>query len=193
MEFETPGLCRLIAAYTDADHFDADLWDDVADSITYCNHYFAPMNCSLSEIADVYASYVRYRVDRGDLFVALARCVYDLKIKALDDKELAQVASSLFRSWLALDFWPEASEPLLLEAKLRPGSFTAADQAVVAEAEEKLRAAHGGKLSWVDGGHDEDHFHGNNWGDYNLWVARDELFPQYYRPSEIKVMKQLRA
>jgi hypothetical protein len=45
MEFDTPGLCRLIAAYTDHNHFDQDLWDDVADSITYCNHYFAPMNC----------------------------------------------------------------------------------------------------------------------------------------------------
>jgi hypothetical protein len=39
----------------------------------------------------VYASYAKYRVDRGDLFVALARCLYDLKFKGADDKELGQV------------------------------------------------------------------------------------------------------
>lgn len=53
-----------------------------------------------------------------------------------------------------------------------------------------MRAAAGGKLSWVDGGYAEEHYHGAAWGDYNLWVARDELFPQYYRPSDVKVLRQ---
>jgi hypothetical protein len=36
-----------------------------------------------------------------------------------------------------------------------------------------------GKLPWLDGGFkDWEHFHGTSFGDYNLWVARDELIPQ---------------
>lgn len=39
--------------------------------------------------------------------------------------------------------------------------------------------APGGKLAWLDGGfRDPDHFHGQAFGSYNLWVTRDELLPQ---------------
>lgn len=39
-----------------------------------------------------------------------------------------------------------------------------------------------GQLGWLDGGYkDEEHFHGAPFGDYQLWVMRDELIPQYYK------------
>ena len=41
-EFETPDLVKIAAAFAENDHFDLDLFDDVADSIAYCNHYLAP-------------------------------------------------------------------------------------------------------------------------------------------------------
>ena len=58
----------------------------------------------------------------------------------------------------------------------------------------QLRSYTGGPLPWFDGGYkDEEHFHGNPFGQYNLWVARDDLFPQYYKPSDIKVLKEVLA
>jgi hypothetical protein len=39
-----------------------------------------------------------------------------------------------------------------------------------------------GSLPWLDGGFkDAEHFHGDAFGDYQLWVMRDELIPQYYK------------
>lgn len=39
-----------------------------------------------------------------------------------------------------------------------------------------------GSLPWLDGGYkDWEHFHGAPFGDYQLWVMRDELIPQYYK------------
>jgi hypothetical protein len=39
-----------------------------------------------------------------------------------------------------------------------------------------------GALPWLDGGYkDWEHFHGDAFGDYQLWVMRDELIPQYYK------------
>jgi len=194
-EFETPGLSRLIAAFADNGHFDADLWDDVADSIAYCNHYLAPMNLSLSEIAGVFAAFAKYRVDRGDLFIPLSRGIFEDKLKALEGKEFGQVAGSLLSSFKTLEFWPDATEAILVEAKLRPpGSLSPSEQAIAAEVEAKLRSYTGGPLPWLDGGYkDEEHFHGGAFGQYNLWVARDDLFPQYYKPSDVKVLKEVLA
>jgi hypothetical protein len=39
-----------------------------------------------------------------------------------------------------------------------------------------------GALPWLDGGwKDPAHLHGGAFGDYQLWVTRDELIPEYYR------------
>jgi len=194
-EFETPGLCRLVAAFAENDHFDQDLWDDVADSIAYCNHYFAPLTVSLAEIAGVFAAYAKYRCDRGDLFIPLARAIFEDRLKALEDKEFAKVVGSLLSSFKSLEFWPDCTEAILVEAKLRPaGTLSPSDQSLTAEVEAKLRSYTGGPLPWFDGGYkDEEHFHGNPFGQYNLWVARDDLFPQYYKPSDIKVLKEVLA
>jgi hypothetical protein len=41
-----------------------------------------------------------------------------------------------------------------------------------------------------EGHKDPGHFHGPGWGEYNLYVMRDELVPQYYKPSDIRVLRQ---
>ena len=64
-EFETPGLCKVLPVYASHDHFDMALWDDVADCITYCNHYMAANNADLADIAATFAAYAKYEVREG--------------------------------------------------------------------------------------------------------------------------------
>lgn len=61
-EFETAGLAKLLPAYASHDYFDQQLWDDVADSIAYCNHYLAPSRIPISDLAALFAAYAKYEV-----------------------------------------------------------------------------------------------------------------------------------
>ncbi|KAF8059110.1 hypothetical protein HT031_005282 [Scenedesmus sp. PABB004] len=186
-ECETAGLARLLPVYAAHDYFDAALWDDVADAITYANHYLAPGAVPLPDIAALFAAYAKYEVDRGDLFVALARSIHEDRLRALDDEGLKAVVGSLLGSFKALGFYPDCTEALLLAGRLRPGAMGPAENALAAEVEAELRGhAADSKLPWLDGGFkDPEHFHGKAFGAYNLWVTRDELFPTYYRPSDV--------
>jgi protein phosphatase 1 regulatory subunit 42 len=186
-EFETPGLCKILPVYASHDHFDMALWDDVADGITYCNHYMAANNADLADIAATFAAYAKYEVDRGDLFVALARNIHEDRINALDNGQLKQVLGSLLGSFKALGFYPDCTQALLVAGRLKPHVFGPAENTLMAEVEAELRGhSPSGQLPWLDGGYkDWEHFHGAPFGDYQLWVMRDELIPQYYKPSDI--------
>lgn len=186
-EFETPGLCKVLPVYASHDHFDMALWDDVADSITYCNHYLAASNAALTDIAATFAAFAKYEVDRGDLFVALSRTIHEDRINALSDNDLKQVVGSLLGSFKALGFYPDCTQALLVAGRLKPFVFGPAENTLMAEVEAELRShAPDGQLGWLDGGYkDWEHFHGGAFGDYQLWVMRDELIPQYYKPSDI--------
>jgi protein phosphatase 1 regulatory subunit 42 len=61
-EFETAGLAKLLPAFAAHDYFDQALWDDVADSITYCNHYMAPSRIPLPDVAALFSAYAKYEV-----------------------------------------------------------------------------------------------------------------------------------
>jgi protein phosphatase 1 regulatory subunit 42 len=61
-EFETAGLAKLLPAFASHDYFDQALWDDVADSITYCNHYMAPSRIPLADVAALFKAYAKYEV-----------------------------------------------------------------------------------------------------------------------------------
>ena len=55
------------------DHFSAELFDDIADSITYCNHYMAPIKCSPRDIAACMAAFAKFNHERADLFMSLSK------------------------------------------------------------------------------------------------------------------------
>lgn len=61
-EFETPGLCKILPVFASHDHFDMALWDDVADAITYCNHYLSAGQAALPDIAATFAAFAKYEV-----------------------------------------------------------------------------------------------------------------------------------
>lgn len=184
-EFETPGLCKILPVYASHDHFDMALWDDVADSITYCNHYMAASNAHLVDVAATFAAFTKYEMDRGDMFVALARNIHEDKINALSDDDLKKVVGSLLSSFKALKFYPDCTQALLVAGRLKPHVFGPAENALMAEVETELRSF-GTSMAWLDGGYkDWEHFHGGAFGDYQMWTMRDELIPQYYKPSDV--------
>jgi hypothetical protein len=176
-EASTEGLCASIEAFSANGHFDAELWDDAADGIAYCNHYLAPTKVPVAQICSVLAAYAKYGVDRADLFVTLTRAVNEDRLRPLPDSELSRVCSSLLSSFKTLDFWPDVTEALVLAAKTRPG--VSVDAALLDAASKKL-----GSSAWLEGGYkDPDHFHGKAFGEYNMYVFRDELTPKYYSPA----------
>jgi hypothetical protein len=180
-EASTEGLCSAIAAFAARGHFDAELWDDAADAIAYCNHYLAPTKVPLPSLCAVFAAYAKYGVDRADLFVALSRAISEDRLRPLADDELGRVASSLLGSFKALDFWPDVTEALVLAARTRPG--VSVDAALLAAAADKVGAS-----AWLEGGYkDPEHFHGAAFGEYNMYVLRDELTPKYYSPAAARL------
>lgn len=183
-EASTEGLCSAIEAFAANGHFDQGLWDDAADGVVYCNHYLAPTKVPVATLAAVFAAYAKYGVDRADLFVSLARSINEDRLRPLPDAELGKVATSLLQSFKKLDFWPDVTEALVLAGKVRPG--VSVDGALAEFAAKKLAAGAGASASspWLEGGYkDPEHFHGRAFGEYNMYVLRDELTPKYYSPA----------
>jgi len=191
-EFETEGLAKLIAAFAENEHYDADLFDDVADSIAYCNHFFAPMELSQGELAGVFAAYAKFKHDRADMFVPLARAVNDDKLAALPDAQLGPTVMKLLRAFDAFGFFPEATEGLFVLATVkRAAAFSPADKADVEAMVKKVEGFVGAPLAWYRGGYaDPAHFHGAPFTNYNLWALRDELTAETYKPSDFRAWKK---
>ena len=180
----TEGLCSAIEAFAANGHFDAGLWDDAADSIAYCNHYLAPTKVPVATIASVFAAYAKYGCDRADLFVSLARALDEDRLRPLPDAELGKIATSLLQSFKTLDFWPDVTEALILAGRTRPGVSVDGGLAEFAAKKVAGGAAGGGGSKWLEGGYkDPEHFHGAAFGEYNMYVLRDELTPKYYSPA----------
>lgn len=189
MEFETRGLVKLVPAFADNDAYEEALFDDIADGITYCNHFFAPMHCDVQDVAAVFKAFAKYGHDRADLFVALSRGLLESRLKELDDKQLASTLMDLLAAFDRFGFWPDATEGLFVVAEQRAAALGEADRARVAGYVAKVEAL-AGALPYYRGGHkDPDHFAGPGWGQYNLYCMRDELVPQYYKPTDIRALR----
>ncbi len=80
-KFETEQLLKLLSAFHTFNHYDQAAFDDVADSITYCNHYLAPIKACPTQLATAFAAYAKHDHVRGDLFNTLARCAGDGRIQ----------------------------------------------------------------------------------------------------------------
>lgn len=78
------------------------------------------------------------QVDRGDLFVTLARCIHEDRLKPLDDSRLKDVVGSLLHSFKALQFYPDCTEALLVAARLRPQAMGPAENALISEVENEV-------------------------------------------------------
>lgn len=132
-------LSRLLTASFFA-LLQVDLFDDMADGITYCNHFFAPMDMSLYDLAGVYRAYAKYHHDRADMFVMLARAISEDKILEMNDADASYTVSSLLKAFDTFEFWPDATEGLFVVADIkRPEAFTPAQKADITSYIAKVR------------------------------------------------------
>ncbi len=68
-----PTSPQILSALHDFNHLEGTLLDDIADSITYANHYLAPIRAPVGLVATALAAYAKAGHERADLFVTLSR------------------------------------------------------------------------------------------------------------------------
>ncbi len=66
---------QILTGFSTLGHYEETVYDDIADSITYANHYLAPIRAPVTEVAQALLAYSQYNHKRADLFVTLSRYV----------------------------------------------------------------------------------------------------------------------
>ncbi|GLC52963.1 hypothetical protein PLESTB_000693300 [Pleodorina starrii] len=193
-KYETDQLLKVLGAFLEFQHYDLAAFDDIADSITYCNHYLAPIKASPLELANAFAVFQKFEHERGDLFVALARGFSEQSLAALDPEARKATVLKALRAFHAFQFWPEATEALLYAAKASPESYSADELKEVEKFQALLEDAHGGELRVFKEGDDVDsvHWYGHHTpgqSSYQMYVFRDALVPKQYSPAGMRPMK----
>ncbi|KXZ54799.1 hypothetical protein GPECTOR_4g870 [Gonium pectorale] len=193
-KYETEQLLKVLGACLDFGHYEQAAFDDIADSITYCNHYLAPVKSSPLELANAFAAYAKYEHERGDLFTALARGFSEASLLKLSGQERKAAVLKTLRAFHAFQFWPEATEALLYAARSDSAAYSADELKEVDKYQALLEDAVGGELRVFKEGDDVDavHWYGHHTPappSYQLYVFRDALVPKQYSPAGMRPLK----
>ncbi|PNW80982.1 hypothetical protein CHLRE_07g338050v5 [Chlamydomonas reinhardtii] len=193
-KYETEQLLQVLSAFVEFGFYDATAYDDIADSITYCNHYLAPVRACPSQLASAFAAFAKYEHERGDLFVALARGFSELSLAKLGAEERKGTVLKALRAFHRFNFWPDATEALLHAAKGLEGSLSADEAKEVEKYQKLLEDAAGGEFKVFKEGDDVDgvHWYGHHTQaptGYSLYVFREALVPKQYSPASMRPIK----
>jgi len=192
-KFETDQLLKIVKAYADNGHFNVALFDDIADSITYCNHYLAPIKVPTSEVVGALAAYAKFGHDRGDLFVTLTRGISEVGLAKLDAKTRRDTVAAGLHALSALEFYPEQADALLYYTKTQPEQFSNEELKEAEKVTAAIEAQTGGKLqTYTPSDEDAVHWYGHHQhapAHYDLYVFRDSLVPDSYSPAALKANK----
>lgn len=193
-KYETEQLLDVLAAFKSFNHLPVEALDDIADSITYCNHYLAPVRCSADKIATAFEAYAKAGVERGDLFVTLARGISEISLGKLSASKRKEVVLTTLRAFNNFSFWPENADALLGAAITSPADYSAEELKEVEKFKVVLENAAGGELQVFKEGDDKDaeHWYGHHTtapGSYQLYVFRDSLVPKEYSPASFRPIK----
>jgi hypothetical protein len=193
-KFETDQLLKIVKAFADNNHFTVPLFDDIADSITYCNHYLAPIKVPTSEVVAALAAYAKFNHDRGDLFVTLTRGISEVGLSKLDAKARRDAVASGLQALSTLEFYPSQTDALLYFTKTEPEQYSAEELKVAEKVTAAIEAQTGGKLQTYVYSHDEDatHWYGHHQhapSQYELYIFRDSLVPDSYSPASMRSKK----
>lgn len=193
-KYDTEGLLEVLAAYHAFGHYSTDLLDDIADSITYCNHYLAPTKASPAALATALAAYAKAGHERGDLFTTLARGLSEVSFASLKPEARKEAALTALKAMHAFQFFPEQIEALLYVVRSESGLSTE-EQALVDKATAAAEDAAGGELQMYKPNHDQDstHWYGHHTSaapsSYSLYCFRDSLVPTQYSPASFRPLK----
>ncbi|KAG2490803.1 hypothetical protein HYH03_010725 [Edaphochlamys debaryana] len=191
-KYETEQLLPILSAFLEYGFYNQVAFDDIADSITYCNHYLAPIKSCPKQLASAFAVYAKYDHERGDFFTALARGFNEAALDALSEEDRKAVALKALRAFHAFQFWPEQADALLYAAK--KSSLSGDEAAEVAKYQALVEDAAGGELRVFKEGDDVDsvHWYGHHThgpSSYQMYVFRDALVPKQYSPAGMRPMK----
>jgi hypothetical protein len=189
-KFETVQLLAIVKAFSDSDHFSATLFDDIADSITYCNHYLAPVKVPTPAVTDALAAYAKFGHDRGDLFVTLARGISEVGLGKLSSEARAKCVATGLSALSSLKFYPEQVDALLYYTKSQPSAFSADELKLADAVTAAVEAQTGGSLqTYEPSEEDATHWYGHHTAApsaYELYVFRESLVPTSYSPEALR-------
>lgn len=193
MALSTPEALSILRTFSAAGHYDRELYDDLADSITYCNHMYSALFIDPRLVADGFAAYAKFNHERCDLLIQLTRGVCDEEIERLAPADRRNVVMSILRAFAHFNFWPEVTQSLFVLTKLRGSDYSPADMAEVAGYVAKVEGLYG-PLTYYNGGYKNPakHYHEHathTLENYQMHVFRDSLTPKSYSPLSVRPMK----
>lgn len=193
-KFETEQLLKIVDAYAANSHYSEALFDDIADSITYANHYLAPIKVPTSEVAAAMAAFAKFKHERADLFVTLARGISEVGLSKLEKDARKTAVISALRALEAFNFYPEQVDALLYYANAEASEYSADEVKDIQRIQFAVESQVGGKLDTYVPNHAEDavHWYGHHQAAparYDLYVFRDSLVPTSYSPATMRSQK----
>lgn len=192
-KYDTTQLLKILKAYSDFGHFNAQLFDDIADSITYCNHYLAPIKAPTDEVVAGIAAYAKFGHERADLLVTLARGISEVGLSKLDATTRRNTVVSGLQSLSTLGFYPEQVDALLYYTKTQASEYSADELKVADNVTAAVEAQAGGSLElYTPSDEDATHWYGHHNpvpDHYELYVFRQSLVPESYSPASVKAKK----
>lgn len=190
-KYETEQLLTIVKAYSEFGHYNAHLFDDIADSITYCNHYLAPIKASTSDVVATLAAYAKHGHVRADFIVSLTRGISEVGLSKLSAETRRDTVIAGIRAFAAFDFYPEQVDALLYYAKANPEAYSADELKDVEKVVSVIEAQTGGQLKTYVESHDEsaDDWYGHHQtvkSHYELYAFREGLVPASYSPLALR-------
>lgn len=192
-EYEAEGLLKIVGAFGEFGHYEEGLFDDIADSITYCNSMWASEAAPLGDVAAAFAAYAKFNHARGDLFNNLQRGLWNLhrkkKLNASSPAELKDAVLSISRAFSTFSYWPYNTQMVLGVAKKRPEIFTEAEIKEIDSYADRAEATWG-KLTYYREGFSDF----KNYQEHaqviaptpGLYAFDDTLVPASYSPSALR-------
>lgn len=194
-KFETDQLLKVLSAFSDFGHYQSAVFDDIGDSITYANHYLAPIRAPVGQVAKALATYAKFGHERADLFLTLSRGISELALGALDKPARKAAVVDALTAFKKFNFYPEQVDALLYYTESESDLFSTDELALASSVKAAVESQTGGKLSVYRENDDEDaaHWYAHHLphapAHHELYVFREALVPKSYSPQAFRAGK----
>lgn len=195
-KFETHQLLPMLNTFAKFNHYSTALFDDIGDSIAYCNHYLAPMKAPACQVANALGAFAKYNHERADVFVTLARGLSEVSLAELSAESRRTTVVTALRALKKFSFYPEQVDALLYFTESEASAYSADELADAAAIKAAAEAQVGGKLAVYTPNPDEDAAHwyahqtqGPAAPAAQLYALRDALVPKSYSPAGFRHTK----
>eukprot|EP00201_Polytomella_parva_P022376 CAMPEP_0175049060 /NCGR_PEP_ID=MMETSP0052_2-20121109/6532_1 /TAXON_ID=51329 ORGANISM="Polytomella parva, Strain SAG 63-3" /NCGR_SAMPLE_ID=MMETSP0052_2 /ASSEMBLY_ACC=CAM_ASM_000194 /LENGTH=300 /DNA_ID=CAMNT_0016313187 /DNA_START=153 /DNA_END=1055 /DNA_ORIENTATION=- len=151
-KFETEQLLQIVATFDAFNHSSVAFLDDVADSITYCNHYLAPVRAGADELATLLTYYAKNGHERADLLATVARGFSEVSLGKLSAAQRKDTVLSALKAFQTFGFYPESIEAVIGAALVSPAEYSAEELKEVEAVKVAAENALGGEFVLIQEG-----------------------------------------